>query len=95
MTKISLISDKNIDLFLGINEGNDYEYYKKIKKIKKYIIIDIDKGKIFYSKRNDILKKLTRKICKDGSIFKKEEIFYIMQLKDFITIKEKILFILI
>ena len=45
--KISLISDKNINLFLGINEGYDYEYYKKIKKIKKYIIIDIDKGKIF------------------------------------------------
>jgi hypothetical protein len=71
--KISLISDENINLFLGINEGYDYEYYKKIKNIKECIIIDIDKGTIFYSNRNDILKKLTRKICKNGSIiFNKE-----------------------
>ena len=71
--KISLISDENINLFLGINEDYDYEYYKKIKNIKECIIIDIDKGKIFYSNRNDILKKLIRKICKNGSIiFNKE-----------------------
>ena len=71
--KISLISDKNINIYLGINESYDNEYDKKMKNLKEYIIFDIDKGKIFYSNRNDIVKKLIRKICKDGSItFKKE-----------------------
>ena len=71
--KIPLILDKNINLFLGINEKGDDEYFKKLKNLKEYIIFDIDRGKIFYSNRNDVLKKLIRKICKDGSINIKKE----------------------
>ena len=63
---------KAFSSILGVYAIYDSEKMKKCNNIKDHIIVDVDKGHIIYSDKNDNLKNMIKKLCKNSTINNKD-----------------------
>ena len=64
---------KSFSSILGICDSFELDKIKKSNNFKEYICVDVEKGQIHYFCKNDNLKNMIRKLCKSGSISKKDK----------------------
>ena len=68
LINISLYKDKKLNSILGVCDSYEPEKLKKILNLEEYIFIDIEKGKIFYSNKKNIMIKIIKKLCRNRMV---------------------------